>query len=207
MWLLTWKAGCCVEKTPGKVSGNPGDFWSLWRTISWCMQLMNWLGEMLCWTWYSQTIKNRLKMWRLRAALAAGTMKLWCLSSWEEWTRQTSEWQAWTSKEQILACAGTCLAQSHGKLLLRGQKDPGEASWSSRTASSEYKNGLLQCAGSWATLAIGQHREHGAPVWAHMRRGKTQKVEAGTGYSEDTKTLLLNVGMGSGKPKLTRSWN
>lgn len=79
---------------------------------------------MLYWTWYSQTIKNRLKMWRLRAVLDAGTMGLWCLSSWEEWTKQTTKWQAWTSKEQILACAGTCLAQSHGKLPLGGSKGP-----------------------------------------------------------------------------------
>lgn len=38
-----------------------------------------------------------------------------------------------------------------------------------------------------------------------MQRGRTQKVEARTGYSEDTKTLLMNVGMGTGKPKFIRS--
>lgn len=109
MWPLTLKAGCCVAETPDKVSCHPADFWSLWGAISWCMALMNWLGEMLCWTWYSQIIKNRLKMWRLRDNEVVVVKFLRGVSKTNSRI---------TSLDFKRAGAGTCLGQSHGKLLL-----------------------------------------------------------------------------------------
>lgn len=57
----------------GPRTTNPGGFWSVFKTSSWSRCSMNWLGDMLCWTCYSQTRKNCLKRWRSRAALAAMT--------------------------------------------------------------------------------------------------------------------------------------
>lgn len=50
------------------------------------------MREMLCWTPYLQTRKNWLGMWR-----SAVNIRWQSSGSWEEWARQMTEFQPWTS--------------------------------------------------------------------------------------------------------------
>lgn len=143
---------------------------------------------------------NWLEMWRLRAALAAATMRWRSLPSWEKQARPgLQESRFWL----VQGSARRILWDSGDPWRTKGLREAGCTKGQPLQNQGEWSD---QCTESWACLQEASRLKQGIPDWPQMQRGRARRCEQGCvrdGLSSQNSTM---VPMKLGKSKLHWNW-